>query len=84
MIGVFLSGGLDGEYDNEPNRPQLLKATNNACDVIEGSLGISIRRKVILEGALVRYKLSLPLSTSGQGGNGSVSTQYLNGEQLIN
>ena len=67
LIGIFLSGDLDGEYDNEPNRPQLLiryfHSTNEK-----------------LEGAFVRYKLSLPLSTNGQGANGSASIR--NGEQL--
>ena len=33
LTGVFLSGGPEGEYDNEPNGPQLTKATYIICDV---------------------------------------------------
>ena len=33
LTDVFLSGGPEGEYDNEPNGPQLTKATYKICDV---------------------------------------------------
>ena len=45
LIGVLLSGGSNGDYDCEPNLPQLTRATYNICDVIEHTLGVSIPRE---------------------------------------
>ena len=66
LIGVFLSGGPESEYDDDPNGPQLTKATYTICDVVNDSLGISVPREIVLRGAYLRYKLNLPISIDGQ------------------
>ena len=50
LIGVFLSGGPDGDYEAEPDGPQLFKATSKACDIIEGTLRISLHRNDVPRG----------------------------------
>ena len=67
LIGVLLRGGSNGDYDCEPNLPQLTRATYNICDVIEHTLGVSIPREEILGVACSRYKLDLPFSIGEKG-----------------
>ena len=63
---LHFRGGPESEYDDEPNGPQLTKATYTICDVVNDSLGISVPREIVLRGAYLRYKLNLPISIDGQ------------------
>ena len=84
LIGVLLSGGSNGDYDCEPNLPQLTRATYNICDVIEHTLGVSIPREEILGVACSRYKLDLPFSTGEKGVGGNVYAQDKSSMVVVN
>ena len=84
LIGVLLSGGSNGDYDCEPNLPQLTRATYNICDVIEHTLGVSIPREEMLGVACSRYKLDLPFSIGEKGVGGNVYAQDKSSMVVVN
>ena len=77
---VFLSGDPEGEYNNEPNGPQLTKATYTVCDVVSDVVTVS--REMVLRDAYSRYKLNLPISMNGQIVTGDGPNQ-MDGENVV-
>ena len=82
LTGVFLSKGPEGEYENEPNGPQLTKATYTVCDVVSDALGITVSREMVLRDAYSRYKMNLPISMNGQIVTGDGPNQ-MDGENVV-
>ena len=62
LIGVFLNKDLNGNFNKEPSKSQVTRATQRICDVVEHTMGFTIPRDEILTGAYRRYKSNLSLS----------------------